>query len=45
MRPSPGTVNMAELWTIRDCLLAERHSYSTREEAIAAKEDSNDCEG
>ncbi len=30
------TVRMTEVWTIRDDLLAERHSYSTREEALEA---------
>jgi uncharacterized protein len=29
-------VRMAELWTVRDGLLAERHSYSTREQALDA---------
>jgi ketosteroid isomerase-like protein len=29
-------VHMAEVWTIRDALLAERHSYSTRDDALAA---------
>ncbi len=29
-------VRMTEVWTIRDDLLAERHSYSTREEALEA---------
>jgi hypothetical protein len=29
-------VHMAELWTVRDNLLAERHSYSTREQALEA---------
>ncbi len=29
-------VHMAEVWTMRDNLLAERHSYSTRDEALEA---------
>ena len=29
-------VRMTEVWTIRDGLLAERHSYSTRAEALQA---------
>jgi ketosteroid isomerase-like protein len=29
-------VHMAELWTVRDKLVAERHSYSTREAALEA---------
>ena len=29
-------VHMAELWTVRDKLIAERHSYSTREQALEA---------
>jgi ketosteroid isomerase-like protein len=29
-------VRMTEVWTIRDALLAERHSYSTRSEALEA---------
>ncbi len=29
-------VQMVELWTVRDKLLAERHSYSTRELALEA---------
>ena len=29
-------VHMAELWTVRDSLLAERHSYSTKEQALEA---------
>ena len=29
-------VHMAEVWTIRDALLTERHSYSTRDEALDA---------
>ncbi len=29
-------VHMAELWTVRDQLLVERHSYSTRDEALEA---------
>jgi ketosteroid isomerase-like protein len=29
-------VHMTEVWTIRDALLAERHSYSTRAEALRA---------
>ncbi len=29
-------VRMTEVWTIRDDLLAERHSYSTRAEALEA---------
>jgi uncharacterized protein len=29
-------VQIAEVWTIRDGLLAERHSYSTRAEALEA---------
>ena len=29
-------VHMAEVWTIRDRLLAERHSYSTKAEAFEA---------
>jgi ketosteroid isomerase-like protein len=29
-------VRMAEVWTIRDDLLTERHSYSTRDEALEA---------
>ena len=29
-------VHMAELWTIRDRLLVERHSYSTRAQAVEA---------
>jgi ketosteroid isomerase-like protein len=29
-------VHMVEVWTIRDDLLAERHSYATREEALEA---------
>ncbi len=29
-------VHMAEVWTVRDGLLAERHSYSTKGEALEA---------
>jgi ketosteroid isomerase-like protein len=29
-------VRVAEVWTVRDGLLAERHSYSTRNEALEA---------
>ena len=29
-------VHMAEVWTLRDGLLAERHSYSTKAEALEA---------
>ena|SRR5438093_13282274 len=29
-------VQVAEVWTIRDGLLAERHSFATREEALEA---------
>ena len=29
-------VHMAEVWTVRDRLLAERHSYSSKEEALEA---------
>ncbi len=29
-------VHMAEVWTVRDGLLAERHSYSTKVEALEA---------
>jgi hypothetical protein len=29
-------VHMAELWTVRDKLITERHSYSTREQALEA---------
>lgn len=29
-------VHMAEVWTVRDLLLAERHSYSSRVEALEA---------
>ena len=29
-------VRMAEVWTVRDDLLAERHSYTTRVEALEA---------
>ena len=29
-------VRMAEVWTVRDGLLAERHSYSTKDEALEA---------
>jgi ketosteroid isomerase-like protein len=29
-------VHMAEVWSVRDGLLAERHSYSTRDEALEA---------
>ncbi len=29
-------VHMAETWTIRDLLLAERHSYPTKDQAIEA---------
>ena len=29
-------VQMAEVWTVRDLLLAERHSYATREQALEA---------
>jgi ketosteroid isomerase-like protein len=31
-------VRMTEVWTIRDDLLAERHSYATRAEALEAAE-------
>jgi ketosteroid isomerase-like protein len=30
------SVRMTEVWTIRDGLLAERHSYATRDEALRA---------
>jgi hypothetical protein len=30
------SVRVIEVWAIRDGLLAERRSYSTREEALAA---------
>ena len=30
-------VHMAEVWTVRDGLLAERHSYSTKGEALEAE--------
>jgi ketosteroid isomerase-like protein len=30
------SVQIAEVWTVRDGLLAERHSYSTRAEALGA---------
>jgi ketosteroid isomerase-like protein len=29
-------VHMAEVWTVRDLLLAERHSYASEDEALAA---------
>jgi hypothetical protein len=29
-------VRVAEVWTVRDLLLAERHSYETRDEALEA---------
>ena len=29
-------VHMVEVWTVRDGLLAERHSYSTKDEALEA---------
>ena len=29
-------VRMAELWTVRDELIVERHSYSTKEQALEA---------
>lgn len=29
-------VHLAEVWTVRDRLLAERHSYSTKREALEA---------
>jgi len=29
-------VHMAEVWTVRDGLLAERHSYASKDEALAA---------
>jgi ketosteroid isomerase-like protein len=29
-------VHMVEVWTIRDLLLAERHSYSTKDQALEA---------
>ena len=29
-------VHMAELWAVRDDLLAKRHSYSTKDEALEA---------
>jgi ketosteroid isomerase-like protein len=30
------TVHLAEVWTVRDGLLAERHSYSTKDQALEA---------
>ena len=29
-------VHVAEVWTVRDLLLAERHSYATKEQALEA---------
>jgi ketosteroid isomerase-like protein len=29
-------VRLAEVWTVRDLLLAERHSYSTKDQALEA---------
>jgi ketosteroid isomerase-like protein len=29
-------VHLAEVWTIRDLMLAERHSYSTKDQALEA---------
>ena len=33
---TPIVVQVVEVWTIRDALLAERHTFSTRDEALEA---------